>query len=228
MDWDELSEKDRLKKISPNGILSPPQTPSSIIDLDEHIGSKTPPKKNYPAKLWRLSRRWSDPGSHPDPDTEISEGDAAAGKTNKPHATAGHERTQSAGEPRSRKNPPPEPVAEAASPVGKQAAKPPISSSTSSSSSSLPKRRPPKQLQLQQPRREKPLPILPDTPPPTERLPYPVIIPQRRPESNDRGFLYAYAPIMNDSGIDEDTFVDFLFHLNEVCKVWICPFSPFT
>ena len=52
MDWDELSERDRLKKISPNGVLSPPQTPSSIIDLDEHTGSKTPPKKNYPAKLW--------------------------------------------------------------------------------------------------------------------------------------------------------------------------------
>lgn len=73
--------------------------------------------------------------------------------------------------------------------------------------------------QTTKPRTQKPLPSLPDTPPPRDALPYPVIIPQRRPESGDRGFAYAYAPILNDSGIDEDTFVEFLFHLNEACKV---------
>lgn len=36
------------------------------------------------------------------------------------------------------------------------------------------------------------------------RLPCPVIIPQRRPESRDRGFVRAYAPNLVDSGIDHE------------------------
>ena len=51
-------------------------------------------------------------------------------------------------------------------------------------------------------------------PPPTYasamgRLPCSVIIPQRRPETNRRGFVSAYAPVLNDCGIDEETFMDF-------------------
>ena len=41
------------------------------------------------------------------------------------------------------------------------------------------------------------------------RLPCAVIIPQRRPETNRRGFVAAYAPVLNDCGIDEKTFMDF-------------------
>jgi hypothetical protein len=67
---------------------------------------------------------------------------------------------------------------------------------------------------------EKPLPAPPLTPPATGRLPLPVIIPQRRPENKDRGFLYAYAPMLNECGIHEETFIDFLSQLNEACKVW--------
>ena len=40
-------------------------------------------------------------------------------------------------------------------------------------------------------------------------LPCPVIIPQRRPGSKSRGFVRAYAPVLNDCGIDEKTFMDF-------------------
>ena len=41
-------------------------------------------------------------------------------------------------------------------------------------------------------------------------LPCPVIIPQRRPSAKSRGFIHAYAPVLNDSGIDEALFIDFL------------------
>lgn len=46
------------------------------------------------------------------------------------------------------------------------------------------------------------------------RLPCPVIIPQRRPRTKSRGFVRAYAPVLADCGIDQDTFLDFLktFH----------------
>lgn len=45
-------------------------------------------------------------------------------------------------------------------------------------------------------------------------LPLPVIIPQRRPRKNARGFVRAYAPVLEDSGIDQETFLSFLknFH----------------
>ncbi|KAI1371139.1 hypothetical protein F4677DRAFT_319258 [Hypoxylon crocopeplum] len=42
------------------------------------------------------------------------------------------------------------------------------------------------------------------------RLPYPVILPQRRPKQRDRGFIRAYAPDLMRCGIDEPTFMAFL------------------
>ncbi|KIW56048.1 hypothetical protein PV05_04745 [Exophiala xenobiotica] len=42
-------------------------------------------------------------------------------------------------------------------------------------------------------------------------LPYPVILPQRRPKDKSRGFVRGYAPILGEcSGIDQQTFLDFL------------------
>ncbi|OJJ05752.1 hypothetical protein ASPVEDRAFT_87088 [Aspergillus versicolor CBS 583.65] len=42
------------------------------------------------------------------------------------------------------------------------------------------------------------------------RLPYPVILPQRRPSSRKRGFIRAYAPVLEGFGIDQTIFLDFL------------------
>ncbi|KAJ5723577.1 hypothetical protein N7488_001612 [Penicillium malachiteum] len=47
-------------------------------------------------------------------------------------------------------------------------------------------------------------------PNPPRRLPCAVIIPQRRPGKKDRGFCRAYAPILAESGIDQDTFLQFI------------------
>lgn len=49
---------------------------------------------------------------------------------------------------------------------------------------------------------------------PTGRLPLPVILPQRRPADRKRGFIRAYAPALEECGIDQETFLDFLktFH----------------
>lgn len=46
------------------------------------------------------------------------------------------------------------------------------------------------------------------------RLPYPVILPQRRPGTHTRGFIRAYAPDLVTCGIDQDTFLRFVknFH----------------
>lgn len=46
------------------------------------------------------------------------------------------------------------------------------------------------------------------------RLPMPVILPQRRPGERARGFIHAYAPLLQDVGIDEVTFIDFIKELN--------------
>jgi hypothetical protein len=43
----------------------------------------------------------------------------------------------------------------------------------------------------------------------------PVVITQRRPESRTKGFIRAYSPLLNDVGIDETTFLDFLSNLNK-------------
>lgn len=49
---------------------------------------------------------------------------------------------------------------------------------------------------------------------PVNKLPFPVIIPQRRPGTKARGFVRAYAPLLQDLGIDQDVFLRFLknFH----------------
>ena len=45
----------------------------------------------------------------------------------------------------------------------------------------------------------------------------PVIIPQRRPHNKARGFVRAYAPALEDAGIDQDTWMEFLkiFHKSQ-------------
>ncbi|KAI6870114.1 hypothetical protein KC338_g3177 [Hortaea werneckii] len=42
------------------------------------------------------------------------------------------------------------------------------------------------------------------------QLPFPVILPQRRPRKKARGFVRAYAPVLGDCGIEQDTFLKFL------------------
>jgi hypothetical protein len=57
----------------------------------------------------------------------------------------------------------------------------------------------------------------------TQSLPLPVIIPQRRPENRTRGFIRAYAPLLENSFIDEETFLSFIHDINVVClpNPWI-------
>jgi hypothetical protein len=54
-------------------------------------------------------------------------------------------------------------------------------------------------------------------------LPCPVIIPQRRPRDKKRGFVRAYAPVLEDCGIDQTTFLDFLktFHAASKSSPWL-------
>jgi hypothetical protein len=50
-------------------------------------------------------------------------------------------------------------------------------------------------------------------------LPYPVIVPQRRPKNKQRGFVRAYAPALGEAvGIDQQTFLDFLNNLDKASK----------
>ncbi|CAG8958235.1 hypothetical protein HYFRA_00000589, partial [Hymenoscyphus fraxineus] len=51
----------------------------------------------------------------------------------------------------------------------------------------------------------------------------PVIIPQRRPRDNARGFVRAYAPVLEDHGIDQASFLDFLesFQLASKASPWL-------
>jgi hypothetical protein len=44
----------------------------------------------------------------------------------------------------------------------------------------------------------------------TGSLLMPVILPKRRPESHHRGFVRAYTPVLEGSGIDQTTWLDFL------------------
>ncbi|RFU28762.1 hypothetical protein B7463_g7589, partial [Scytalidium lignicola] len=55
------------------------------------------------------------------------------------------------------------------------------------------------------------------------KLPCPVIIPQRRPRNKKRGFVRAYAPVLEDCGIDQATFLDFLksFHQSSKNSPWM-------
>lgn len=49
-------------------------------------------------------------------------------------------------------------------------------------------------------------------------LPYPVVLPQRRPRTRARGFVRAYAPDLDAFGIDQDAFLDFIDRANESCR----------
>ncbi|KAE8360369.1 hypothetical protein BDV27DRAFT_167873 [Aspergillus caelatus] len=56
-----------------------------------------------------------------------------------------------------------------------------------------------------------------------QRVPCPVIIPQRRPGNKDRGFVRAYAPVLADCGIGQDVFLKFLEDFFQASKAsaWI-------
>ncbi|KAM5349135.1 hypothetical protein ACJ41O_008958 [Fusarium nematophilum] len=57
----------------------------------------------------------------------------------------------------------------------------------------------------------------------TAKLSKPVILPQRRPKTRKRGFIRAYAPALNDAGITQDVFLDFLdrFHTSTQASPWL-------
>ncbi|KAK4943152.1 hypothetical protein LTR10_017176 [Elasticomyces elasticus] len=50
------------------------------------------------------------------------------------------------------------------------------------------------------------------------RLSLPVILPQRRPRNNSRGFVQAYAQALKECGIDQTQFLDFLNGFHEAIK----------
>ena len=56
-------------------------------------------------------------------------------------------------------------------------------------------------------------------PDPPQRLPCSVIVPQRRPRKKDRGFCRAYAPVLADSGISQEVFLQFIEDLDAVNRV---------
>lgn len=47
----------------------------------------------------------------------------------------------------------------------------------------------------------------------------PVILPQRRPRDKSRGFVRAYAPMLMDCDIDQDSFLMFLDYFDQSLKV---------
>lgn len=56
-----------------------------------------------------------------------------------------------------------------------------------------------------------------------EKLPFPIIIPQRRPADRSRGLIRAYPPILETRGIDQATFIDFIETFNKSTQAakWI-------
>lgn len=56
-----------------------------------------------------------------------------------------------------------------------------------------------------------------------KRMPYPIVIPQRRPRNKKRGFIRAYPPILENYGVSQDAFLTFLknFHLASQPSKWI-------
>ncbi|KAF4624592.1 hypothetical protein G7Y89_g13578 [Cudoniella acicularis] len=58
---------------------------------------------------------------------------------------------------------------------------------------------------------------------PKPRIQLPVIIPQRRPKARARGFIKAYAPVLEEAGIDQAMFLDFLdtFNKSTEASPWI-------
>ena len=55
------------------------------------------------------------------------------------------------------------------------------------------------------------------------KLPCSVIVPQRRPRDNTRGFIRAYAPVLSECGIDQTTFLQFLETMDKASKVSLLP-----
>ncbi|CAF3498957.1 unnamed protein product [Fusarium graminearum] len=60
-------------------------------------------------------------------------------------------------------------------------------------------------------------------PPTGQRLEMPVILAQRRPKNRSRGFVRGYAPILEDVGINQETWLDFLdkFDAASMASPWI-------
>ncbi|PYH97261.1 hypothetical protein BO71DRAFT_481287 [Aspergillus ellipticus CBS 707.79] len=58
---------------------------------------------------------------------------------------------------------------------------------------------------------------------PAHRLAYPVAIPQRRPKDKTRGYIRAYAPDLQNMGINQETWFDFIETINEasLANPWI-------
>ncbi|CAD0094261.1 unnamed protein product [Aureobasidium vineae] len=56
-----------------------------------------------------------------------------------------------------------------------------------------------------------------------EKLPFPIIIPQRRPKDRSRGIVRAYPPILSSRNISQTTFLDFLetFNKSTQASKWI-------
>jgi hypothetical protein len=54
-------------------------------------------------------------------------------------------------------------------------------------------------------------------------LPLPVVIPQRRPKDRSRGFIRAYAPVLENCGIDQTTWLTFLdtFQKSSAANPWL-------
>lgn len=52
----------------------------------------------------------------------------------------------------------------------------------------------------------------------TDRIPYPIVIPQRRPGNKQRGFMKAYAPVLSSHGISQEHFHDFIDALNKATQ----------
>ena len=53
-------------------------------------------------------------------------------------------------------------------------------------------------------------------------LALPVVIPQKRPHQKARGFVRAYSPVLEDCGIDQATWMEFLDSFHESIKVCNC------
>ena len=61
-------------------------------------------------------------------------------------------------------------------------------------------------------------PLPAELPPSSHRLSLPVVIGQRRPEDRTRGFMRAYAPELEDAGVPQDAFLDFIDTFNKILE----------
>ncbi len=50
------------------------------------------------------------------------------------------------------------------------------------------------------------------------KLPFPIILPQRRPGTKARGFVRAYAPVLEEYGIDQEMFLNFLKNFHKAAQ----------